>query len=147
MDYSKLEPYVFYFAGGMSRTTMKPIHGGSRSIPGRVGARACKMGQALMGQTHKGKVSKEDLHKIILWLDCNSLQLGAFDQVDKQLKGELVWPTLDVDVANPQGIERSRSVLPDHKDVSALHSRGDKTVREALIAQPGTKAESQQGAK
>jgi hypothetical protein len=119
MSYAKLEPYVFYFAGGMSRTTMKPIHGGSRSIPGRVGARASKMGQALMGQAHKGKVSKEDLHKIILWLDCNSLQLGAFDQVEKQLKGELVWPTLDVDPANPQGLERSRGAAQRSGDASA----------------------------
>lgn len=106
MSYGALQPYVFYFAGGMSGSTVLPIHGGSRTIPGRFGARASKMGQALLGPTHQGKVSAEDYRKVVLWIDANSLQLGAFDQVDKQLRGELVWPTLDVDPANPQGLER-----------------------------------------
>ncbi|HOS95360.1 MAG TPA: hypothetical protein PLQ54_18760, partial [Armatimonadota bacterium] len=38
MSYSALEPYAFYFAGGMSRQTVLPTHGGSRTIPGRFGA-------------------------------------------------------------------------------------------------------------
>jgi len=106
MDYGKMAPYAFWFAGGMSRTTMLPIHGGSRSIPGRVGARASKLGQTLMAPGHKGKVSAEDLHRIIVWLDCNSLRLGAFTDEDKQMQGQLVWPKLDVDPANPQGLEK-----------------------------------------
>lgn len=106
MDYWKLEPYAFYFAGGMGWTTMKPVYGGSRSIPGRMGAKASKMGQVLMSDSHKDKVSKADLHKIILWLDCNALRLGSVHDAEKQEAGELVWPKLDVDPENPQGLEK-----------------------------------------
>jgi hypothetical protein len=106
MSYEALEPYVFYFAGGMSRTTTKPLHGGSRTIPGRFGARACRMGQALLDDNHRGKVSEEDYRRVVLWLDSNSQRLGAFQDVEQQIAGELVWPTLDVDPANPQGLER-----------------------------------------
>jgi hypothetical protein len=106
MSYEALEPYVFYFAGGMSRTTTKPIHGGSRTIPGRFGARACRMGQALLDENHRGKISEEDYLRVVLWLDSNSQRLSAFHDVDKQMAGELVWPTLDVDLGNVQGLER-----------------------------------------
>jgi hypothetical protein len=106
MSYEALEPYAFYFAGGMSRTTTQPIHGGSRTIPGRFGAHASRMGQALLDGNHQGRVSQEDFRRIVLWLDSNSPRLTAFEDVDKQLRGELVWPTLDVDPSNPQGLER-----------------------------------------
>jgi hypothetical protein len=107
MSYNALKPYVFYFAGGMLGHVVDPIVGGSRSIPGRVGARASLMGQALLNATHAGKVSPEDFHRVVLWLDANALRLGAYHDVDKQEKGEVVvWPKLDVDPANPQGLER-----------------------------------------
>jgi len=106
MSYQKLEPYVFYFAGGMSGTTGKPLHGGSRTIPGRFGARYSKMGQALLDPAHQGKISAADYRRVVLWLDNNSLRLGAYDNEDKQMAGTLVWPALDVDPANPQGLER-----------------------------------------
>ena len=108
MSYEKLEPYVFHFDGGMSGSTIKPIHGGSRTIPGRFGARNSKMGQALLSPTHKGKIPEADYRRVVLWLDSNSLRLGAFHDVEKQMAGEVVWPTLDVDPANPQGLERPR---------------------------------------
>jgi len=100
MSYEALEPYVFYFAGGMSRTTTKPIHGGSRTIPGRFGARACRMGRALLDDNHRGKISDEDYRRVVLWLDSNSLRLSAYHDVEGQVRGELVWPTLDVDPGN-----------------------------------------------
>lgn len=109
MSYEALEPYVFYFAGGMSGETIKPLHGGSRTIPGRFGARYSRMGQALQDENHQGKVSAEDFHRVVLWLDCNSLRLGAYHDEEKQKRGEVVWPTLDVDPANPQGLERPGS--------------------------------------
>jgi len=105
-DYAALEPYVFYFAGGMSGETVKPIHGGSRTIPGRFGARYCRMGNALFDNTHRDKVTDEDRHRIVLWLDSNSLRLTAYENEEAQMRGELVWPSLDVDPSNPQGLER-----------------------------------------
>jgi hypothetical protein len=109
MSYEALEPYAFYFAGGMSGSTIQPVHGGSRSIPGRFGARYSRMGQALFDENHVDAVSPEDRHKVILWLDCNSQRLGAYEDEEAQMAGELVWPSLDVDPGNPQGLEAPRS--------------------------------------
>jgi len=50
-------------------------------------------------------VPPEERHQVILWLDCNSLRLGSYVREDAQLKGELVWPTMDVDPANVLGID------------------------------------------
>lgn len=105
MSYEALEPYVFYFAGGMSRTTTKPIHGGSRTIPGRFGARASRMGKALLNNNHRGKINTDDYLRVVLWLDSNSLRLSAYHDVERQMAGHLVWPTLDVDPTDPQGLK------------------------------------------
>ena len=105
MSYEALEPYAFYFAGGMSGTTTKPIHGGARTIPGRFGARYCRLGRALLDDNHRGKVSTEDFRRVVLWLDSNSQRLGAFDDEQGQMRGEVVWPTLDVDPTDPQGLK------------------------------------------
>jgi hypothetical protein len=67
------------------------------------------MGQALLDANHRGKVSAEDYRRVVLWLDSNSLRLGAYHDEERQVQGEVVWPTLDVDPDNPQGIERRRS--------------------------------------
>jgi hypothetical protein len=106
MSYEKLEPYAFYFSGGMRGSVTIPVHGGTRSIPGRFGARSSRMGQALLDNDHRGHVSAEDYRRVVLWLDCNSLRLGAFHDEPGQVAGRLVWPLLDVDAANPQGLER-----------------------------------------
>jgi len=60
-------------------------------------------GQALLSRRTEGKIPEDDYRRVVLWLDSNSLRLGAFENVEKQVAGEVVWPTLDVDPANPQG--------------------------------------------
>ncbi|RKX35423.1 MAG: hypothetical protein DRP64_19335, partial [Verrucomicrobia bacterium] len=108
MSYAALKEDTFWFAGAMlggMTTEYSGIHGGSRTIPGRFGAAYCNIGKALLDETHRDVVSEEDRHTIIVWLDCNSLRLTAYIREGEQLQGKLVWPTLDVDPANPQGIE------------------------------------------
>lgn len=108
MSYKALKEDTFWFSGGMwgsMATEYSGIHGGSRSIPGRFGAAYSKIGKALLDDTHRTAVSEEDRHKVIVWLDCNSLRLTAYIREGEQLQGKLVWPTLDVDPANPQGID------------------------------------------
>jgi hypothetical protein len=111
MAYDNLkEDYTFWFSGAMftdMTTAYSGVHGGSRTIPGRFGARASKIGQALFDETHAQAVSPEDRHQIIQWLDCNSLRLGAYIHEEAQLRGELVWPTLDVDPENVIGVENA----------------------------------------
>jgi len=109
MSYEALrEGYTFWFSGAMSGDMCSPysgVHGGSRTIPGRFGARASLIGKALLSESHRDVISAEERQKIILWLDSNSLRLGAYTREESQLKGELVWPNVDVDPQNPLGLE------------------------------------------
>jgi hypothetical protein len=109
MSYEALrEKYTFWFSGAMytdMANAYSGVHGGSRTIPGRFGARASLIGQAMLDDTHREVVTDEERRAIVLWLDSNSLRLGAYTREEAQLRGELVWPTLDVDPANLLGLE------------------------------------------
>lgn len=98
MDYESMRPWVYYFSGGMAGTTVRNgSHGGSRSLPGRVGAGASPLSKILFDKNHKNSVLKEDRHKIFLWLDANAPRLGAFQDEKSQKEGNLVWPLLDTE--------------------------------------------------
>ena len=105
LDYESLRPYVFYFAGGMSRTTTKPMYGGSRSIPGHVGARASRLGQAMLAHRARRRIPEETYRTVVLWLDANAPRLTALHREQDQMAGALVWPKLDVDPQDPLGLE------------------------------------------
>ncbi len=81
--------------------------GGSRTIPGVFGARITKVGQALRKKIHQDSVPAEDLRRIALWLDCNSMDFGVYTDEgrEKQKNGEIVWPLLDVDPENPLSLD------------------------------------------
>jgi len=86
--------YGFYFhvSNGAINTGQ---HGGSRTIPGRFGARAAKLLEYL-GPEHYGvRLSEEDFHRITLWLDCNSEFYGSYENAQAQARGEIVMPTLN----------------------------------------------------
>lgn len=104
MSYKALEPYAFYWAGGFAGHYLDPEHNGSRTIPGRFGARNSKIGRALLDDTHRGKIPRDAYRRIVLWLDSNSPELGAFHSEDAQRRGQLVWPKLDADPDNPLGL-------------------------------------------
>lgn len=108
-DYRQLEPYAFYFDADGWVEGLHPVHGGYRTIPGRFGARESRMGQALLDPTHsdllaEGKISADDFRRIILWLDSNSLRLGAYHNEAAQHRGEIVWPLLEFDPDDPLGL-------------------------------------------
>jgi hypothetical protein len=109
MSYAALkEGYTFWFSGAMWQnmiTDYSGVHGGSRTIPGRFGARNSRIGKALLNSNHREAVPEPERRAMILWLDSNSLRLGAYSGEEAQLSGELVWPELDVDPANVLGIE------------------------------------------
>ncbi len=106
MDVGLLLPYVWYYYGGDIGDVTLPERGGTRTMPGRFGSLNCRMGRALVDENHRGKISNEDLRRVFLWLDNNSPILGACHSPDQQRAGGLVWPKLDVDPVNPQGLER-----------------------------------------
>lgn len=114
MSYVALRNDAFWFSGAMGlgmTSEYSGIHGGSRTIPGRFGARNCKIGNALTNAVHLKAVSPEDRHAVTLWLDSNSLRLGAYANEAAQLRGELVWPVLDVDPRNVLGTETAAPPL------------------------------------
>jgi hypothetical protein len=82
--------------------------GCSRSIAGKIGARASKLfamiekghpsrasGSSNKPNGNKLKLAPEDLRRITLWLDCNTCFFGAYRDTDKQLLGEVVMPNLE----------------------------------------------------
>ncbi len=93
---------------------MSWLHGGSRTIAGKFGARWSRLRKdGYLSKSHYDvKLTKVELRRITLWLDANSLEMPTFsldkNVQEKARRGELVWPILDVDPKNPQGIEQSR---------------------------------------
>jgi hypothetical protein len=67
----------------------------ARTIAGKFGARAAKLLDYLDERHYGVKLPDEDLHRIVLWLDCNSEFLGAYEKAEAQARGELVRPGLD----------------------------------------------------
>jgi hypothetical protein len=92
------EKYGFCFHAH-SATTIANIdmvqRAASRTIPGEFGARAAKLLEYLDERHHGVKLSEQDFHRIVLWLDCNSEFLGAYEKAEAQAHGELVRPALD----------------------------------------------------
>ncbi len=86
-SYNSLAPkYGFYKYGDAYRTT-----------PGRFGAHASKLYELLQKEHHDVKLSKEELHRITLWLDCCSVFYGIYEKEggEAQLRGEIARPTLE----------------------------------------------------
>lgn len=103
VSYSSLNTYAHYWHGGGDNS-------GSRSTPGNFGAYGSKLGKALYTPTHQNalrdeKITAEDFRRVILWLDCASDELGAYQFPEKQIAGIPVWPLLDIDSLNPVGTE------------------------------------------
>jgi len=86
--------YGFYFhvRNGSIKTG---VHGGSRTIPGKFGARAAKL-LDYMDERHYGvSLSAEDYRRLTLWLDCNSEFYGTYENTQAQARGDVVHPTLN----------------------------------------------------
>ena len=68
-----------------------------RTTPGRFGARASKLYELLQGDHHGLELPAEDLHRLTLWLDMCTMFYGVYEQErgEAQLRGEVVWPTLE----------------------------------------------------
>jgi hypothetical protein len=85
--------------------------GASRTTPGRFGARASGIWKSLRtkDQHRDVRLSDEERRRLTLWLDLNSNELGWIGNdvalIEAQRRGEPVWPPIDVDPANPIGVE------------------------------------------
>ena len=88
------EKYGFYFHVG-NGSINKGVHGGSRTIPGKFGAKASPLMKYTTPAHHGVKLSKQDRHRLILWLDANSEFYGSYENTIAQAQGKIVHPTLD----------------------------------------------------
>jgi hypothetical protein len=86
--------YGFYYHVG-NGSIKQGVHGGSRTPAGQFGAKASKLYPMLVKGHNKVSLSAEDLHRIALWLDCNSEFYGSYENTKAQGRGEVVAPTLD----------------------------------------------------
>ena len=87
-SYRNLKPYAFYYDGGGSFTE-------SKTVPGKFGALASKLNGLLSKGHHDVKLPTEDLHRLTLWLDCNSDFYGTYENIQAQARGEVVRPVLE----------------------------------------------------
>ena len=87
-SYTSLKGFVFYWNNAVFDNV-------SDSKPGQVGARASKLYQMLTKGHHDLKLSKDDLHRLTLWMDCNSDFYGSYENLAEQKEGKVVWPTLE----------------------------------------------------
>jgi len=100
-----LMKYRFYFHGTGGANGLTAGHGGYRTIAGKFGARQTGIADILLDENHRPALSIEQINRITLWVDANSNELGAYRDEEKQRAGELVWPLIDMDPANPAGLD------------------------------------------
>ncbi len=77
----------------------------SFSMPGKVGAHDSDLGKELLEKYKNGTVTEEQFHRLIMWLDCATMRKGWYNDTAKAKAGEVVWPEVDLDPANPLGVE------------------------------------------
>ncbi|MCL2744886.1 MAG: discoidin domain-containing protein, partial [Planctomycetaceae bacterium] len=67
-----------------------------RTTPGKFGAHAAPLYKLLKEGHYDVKLSGDEMHRIVLWLDCLSNFYGVYEKEggEAQLRGELAWPTL-----------------------------------------------------
>jgi len=87
-SYDSLRPYAFFWDNAVFDAV-------PQSTPGLIGARAARLYQTLAKGHHGLQLTPEDLHRITLWLDCNSDFFGAYDDLPAQLQAQVVWPRLE----------------------------------------------------
>jgi hypothetical protein len=120
MSYASLANYVYALPGDIDAMPLLKV-GGSRSTVAYVGARASSLLQYLYGTHYGVDLTSEEFRRVTLWLDCNANEFGVYQPAaqDSQRRGETVWPDLDVDPANPTGVEIKSAIRGDNKISSA----------------------------
>jgi hypothetical protein len=86
--------YGFYF-DVLNGSIRNGVHGGSRSVPGKFGARASPLLPFLDDRHYDVKLPPEDWHRVTLWLDCNSEFYGTYENTTAQARGEIILPLLE----------------------------------------------------
>ncbi|MCX7824021.1 MAG: hypothetical protein N2689_00495, partial [Verrucomicrobiae bacterium] len=83
--FSNLRKYSWGMSGGNGVALRERQY----SIPGQVGARASKLYPMLAKGHHGVTLTAEEMHRITLWLDCNSNFYAAYHNAPRQARGEI----------------------------------------------------------
>ncbi len=117
MSYASLARNDLAFSyPGEDRSLEKLGVGGSRTAPGRFGARASGIMKSLTTKDYHQdlKMSDDDWRRLTLWLDLNSNEIGWIGndraQIAAQKAGQAIWPPIDIDRSNPTGVENDYPV-------------------------------------
>ncbi|KKK92864.1 hypothetical protein LCGC14_2698650, partial [marine sediment metagenome] len=119
MSYASLarNDLAFSYPGEHRSLEMLGI-GGSRTAPGRFGARASGIMKSLTTKDYHQDLamSDDDWRRLTLWLDLNSNEIGWIgndrSQIAAQKAGQALWPPVDVDRSNPTGVENDYPIGP-----------------------------------
>ena len=91
--HSLARKYGFWFAAS-NGSIRAGVHGGSRTIAGKFGARASRLLHYLDARHYGVKLPPGDFRRLALWLDCNSEFYGVYENTAAQARGEVVRPSL-----------------------------------------------------
>jgi hypothetical protein len=92
-SYNALAPRVPFSAWGDLSGNGEP-----ETLPGRFGARASRLMDMLLAGHHEVQFARDDLDRLVTWMDSNALFYGSFDPEAqaRQLRGERIeGPTLN----------------------------------------------------
>ena len=87
-SYRNLQKFAFYYDGGGTFVE-------SKTYPGKFGALASQLYQILDKGHGNVKLTADELHRVALWLDCNSDFYGTYEHIEAQRRGETVNPILE----------------------------------------------------
>lgn len=87
-SYRNLKQYAFFYDGKGSFVE-------SKTHPSKFGALASKLYQHLEQGHGNVELTPEEMHRIVLWLDCNSDFYGTYENTMAQRRGETVYPILE----------------------------------------------------
>ena len=87
-SYEALKPFAFFW-------TNPVFDANPDSKPGLIGARASKLCKLLNEGHHDVRLPPEDFHRLTLWLDLNSDFYGSYENLEAQLEGKVVPPTME----------------------------------------------------
>ncbi|MCF7956569.1 MAG: hypothetical protein K9M75_12265, partial [Phycisphaerae bacterium] len=86
-SYRNLREYAFFWDN--------QVFTSPRTVPGKFGAMESKLYRMLKGGHHGVKLSDDQMHRIVLWLDSNSDFYGSYENTERQAAGEVVLPTME----------------------------------------------------
>ncbi|MCP4456223.1 MAG: hypothetical protein GY809_32600, partial [Planctomycetes bacterium] len=98
-SYMNLRPFAFFYGEAPSYKNLPSDQYNEwtapRTIAQHFGALESKLYRHLKAGHHDLQLSREDMHRITLWLDCNSDFFGAYENTLEQSRGEVVHASLE----------------------------------------------------